>query len=161
LVRTSTARGIPIEQHIARIDPSVVVGNIEPAQRTIARYAAYPRFRAVLLGAFAAVALLLATVGLYGVLSQLVVQRTQEIRVRMALGATQANVLGSVVGEGMRLAAIGVTLGLAAAFWTSRFLSSLLFGIGARDPITWSAVSAVLLAAAFVATYLPARRAAT
>jgi putative ABC transport system permease protein len=164
LLRTNTGpgrSGVAIQPRVARLDPAVVVGSTQPAQGAIARFVAYPRFRAWLLGAFAAVALLLATVGLYGVLSQLVAQRTQEIGVRMALGATRANVLTSVVGEGMLLAAIGVTIGLVAAFWASRFLASLLFGVAARDPLTWSAVSAVLLAAAFVATYLPARRAAT
>jgi putative ABC transport system permease protein len=163
LLRTKGAggSGLAIQPRLAQIDPAVVVGSIQPAQRVLARFVAYPRFRAWLLGAFAAVALLLATVGLYGVLSQLVAQRTQEIGVRMALGATRANVLTKVVSEGMGLAALGVAIGLVAALWASRLLSSLLFGVAARDPLTWSAVSALLLAAAFVATYLPARRAAT
>jgi putative ABC transport system permease protein len=146
---------------VADTDPGVVVGDIQTAQRLIGQYVRYPRFRAVLLGAFAGLALALAVVGLYGVLSQLVAQRTQEIGIRMALGARKEDVLTLVVKEGMLLTCLGVTLGLLIAWWLTRFLASLLFGVGAQDPATLCVVSLALLAAAFLATYLPARRAAT
>jgi len=153
--------GAAIQRQVAAMDPGVALGDPETAQHLISRYLAYPRFRAVLLGLFAGLALLLAVVGLYGVLSNLVAQRTQEIGVRMALGATKLDVLALVVQQGMLLAVVGVTIGLVAASWLSRFLASLLFGVEASDPITWCAVSLVLLAAAFLATYVPATRAAS
>jgi putative ABC transport system permease protein len=164
LVRARTARtGIAatIQQQIAHVDPGVVVGDVETAQDLIDRYVAHPRFRAVLLGSFAGIALMLAVVGLYAVLSQLVAHRTHEIGVRMALGARRRDVLALVVNEGMRLAVLGTTVGLVAASWLTRFLSSLLFGVHAGDPLTLSGVAVLLLAATFLATYLPAKRAAT
>ena len=164
LVRPRTGgKGIAatIEQQIAQLDPGVVVGGVETAQHLIDRYVAHPRFRAVLLGSFAGIALMLAVVGLYAVLSQLVVHRTHEIGVRMALGAQRRDVLALIVKEGMLLAVLGTAGGLVAASWLTRFLSSLLFGVRAGDPVTLSAVSVLLLAATFLATYLPAKRAAS
>jgi predicted permease len=163
LLRTRTSQlaiGPAIQRQIASVDPRVVIGDIETAQHLIARHLAYPRFRAALLGLFAGLALLLAVVGLYGVLSNLVAQRTQEIGVRMALGARSRDVLALVVKEGLLLASVGVTMGLVIASWLTRFLASLLFGVKSQDPITLCAVSLVLLTAAFLATYVPARRAA-
>ncbi|HLW75532.1 MAG TPA: FtsX-like permease family protein, partial [Bryobacteraceae bacterium] len=110
--------------------------------------------------AFAALALLLAAVGLYGVLAQLVGERTREIGIRMALGAERQHVLRMVVKDGMLLAAMGVGLGLLVSAWLTRFLASLLYGVKAQDPATIGGVIALLIAAAFLATYLPARRAA-
>jgi putative ABC transport system permease protein len=153
--------GAATQRQVAAMDPGVVLGDAETAQHLISRYLAYPRFRAVLLGLFAGLALLLAVVGLYGVLSNLVAQRIQEIGVRMALGATKLDVLALVVQEGMLLAVVGVTIGIIVASWLSRFLASLLFGVEPSDPITWCAVSLVLLAAALLATSVPARRAAS
>jgi ABC-type antimicrobial peptide transport system permease subunit len=164
LFRTRTDEGAiadTIQKAVAHVAAGVVVADMQTVQHLISRYTAYPRFRAVLLGAFAGLALLLAVVGLYGVLSQLVAQRTQEIGVRMALGARKEDVLALVVKEGMLLTALGVTLGLAIAWWLARFLASLLFGVRPQDPVILCAVSFVLLAAAFLATYSPARRAAT
>jgi putative ABC transport system permease protein len=120
----------------------------------------YPRFRATLLGAFAALALLLAVVGLYGVLSQTVAQRTQEIGLRMALGAQPGQVVAAIVKEGMALAVVGVALGVVLAAFLSRLISSLLYGVVSGDPITLGGVSLLLLAAAAWASYLPASRAA-
>jgi predicted permease len=163
LFRTRTARpdvAATIRQQIARVDPRVVVGQSETAQHLIDHYVAHPRFRAVLLGSFAALALLLAAVGLFAVLSQLVAHRTHEIGVRMALGARPMDVLSLTLREGMLLALAGVSVGIVAAAWLTRFLASLLFGVGAQDPVRLTAVSLVLLASAFLATYLPARRAA-
>jgi ABC-type antimicrobial peptide transport system permease subunit len=159
--RTSTSTiGAAIQRQVESVDPTVVLGDIDTVQHLLSRDLAYPRFRAALLGLFAGLALLLSVVGLYGVLSNLVGQRTQEIGVRMALGARSVDVLALVVREGMLLAALGVTIGLVTASWLTRFLATLLFGVGSQDLPTLCAVSLVLLAAAFLATYVPARRAA-
>lgn len=118
-----------------------------------------PRFSALLLGIFAATALLLAAVGVYSVISQLVGQRTQEFGVRMALGASPMDVGRLVIGFGVRLAAIGVILGIPAAFAFSRVLPGLLYGVNAANPVTYGVVSAVLTIVATLAAVLPARRA--
>jgi putative ABC transport system permease protein len=151
--------GSAVQQRLSAIDPNVPVTNIDTVQHALAKNLAYPQFRAVLFGAFAALALVLAVVGLYGVISQLVAQRTHEIGVRMALGAQQSDVLKMVVREGLMLALIGVVLGLIAAWWLARFIAALLYGVGSTDVLTMAGGSAVLIAAAFFATYLPARKA--
>jgi putative ABC transport system permease protein len=148
--------GAAVQQKIAALDPNIPITNIDTFQHIASSFAAYPRFRAVLLGVFAGIALLLAIIGLYGVLSQLVAQRTHEIGVRMALGAQRRDVLVMVVREGMLLALIGVALGLGATWWLTKFITSLLYGVTATDFATLAAGSAVLIAAAFFATYLPA-----
>jgi predicted permease len=120
------------------------------------------RFPMILLGTFAALALLLASIGIYGVMSYSVSQRVHEIGVRMALGAKKQNILGMVVGHGLRLAVAGLAIGTAAALMLARVLSSfshLLYGVGASDPATFVAVSAMLTVVAVLACYLPARRA--
>jgi len=118
------------------------------------------RFNALLIGVFAAVAVTLAAVGLYGVIAYLVQQRTREIGVRMALGAQRHHVLTLVMSHGLTLGIVGVALGSAGAFGASRLLRSLLHGVEPTDPMTFLAVISLLLAVAAVATYLPARRAA-
>jgi putative ABC transport system permease protein len=118
-----------------------------------------PRAGALLLGIFGLLALALASVGIYGVLSLSVSQRTQEVGIRMALGATRRQVLGLLVKQGMFLVLLGVVIGIAGALGFARLLASLLFGVKASDPLTFAAVAAMLAAVAFVATYIPARRA--
>ena len=118
-----------------------------------------PRFGTSLLAVFGVLALLLAAVGLYGVMSYGVSQRTREIGIRMALGASERDVRGMVVKQGLALALGGVVLGLLAAFGLARFVTSLLFGVGGADPLTFAGVAAVMIAVAILATYIPARKA--
>jgi len=120
---------------------------------------ANPRLNLVLMGIFAGVALVLATVGIYGVMSYSVTQRTHEIGIRMALGAQQTDVLKMVVKQGMALTAAGVVVGLAGALLTTRLMSSLLFGVSATDPITFGVISLILIGVALGACFVPARRA--
>jgi ABC-type antimicrobial peptide transport system permease subunit len=117
------------------------------------------RFLLLLVGLFAAAALVLAVVGVYGVVPFSVARRTQEVGVRMALGAQRSEVLRLIVGEGARLAAFGVAIGIAASFVITRLMSSLLFGISASDPLTFLGLAMLLSLAALVASYIPARRA--
>jgi putative ABC transport system permease protein len=129
-------------------------------EQVVAASVTQPRFFAGLIAAFAGIALLLAALGIYGVMSYSVTQRTHEMGIRAALGARQRDLLRMVVGQGMLLAAIGLGVGLAGAFGLTRLLTSMLFGVGATDPLTFAAVSLLLAAVAFAASYLPARRAA-
>jgi putative ABC transport system permease protein len=117
------------------------------------------RFSAVLIGIFAGLALLLAAVGIYGVMSYVVGQRTHEIGIRMALGAQRGDVRRLVVNRGVKLAATGVAIGLAGALALTRFLSSLLFGVKPADPFTFAGVALLLAGVAVLACYVPARRA--
>ncbi len=149
-----------VQKELAGLDPAVPVYDVDTLQHFVFHFTAYPQFRAVLLGGFAGLALLLAVVGLYGVLSQFVEQRTQEIGLRVALGAQPGDVLTMILRGGMLLTGAGIALGLLAAWALTRFLSSLLYGVGSTDLLTFAGVSLVLAAAASVAMYVPARRAA-
>ncbi len=117
------------------------------------------RFNAFLLTAFAAIAFVLAAVGIYGVVSYDVSERTHEIGLRMALGAQRANVLQLILGHGSRLAAYGIAIGLAAAFGLTRLMSSMLYDVKATDATTFAAISLLLAGVAIIASYLPSRRA--
>lgn len=117
------------------------------------------RFLLLLVGVFAAAALALAAIGIYGVVAFSVARRTQEIGVRMALGAQRGDVLRLVIGEGARMAAFGVAIGILASLGVTRLLSSLLFGIGTTDPLTFASIAVLLCLVALAASYIPARRA--
>jgi putative ABC transport system permease protein len=148
-----------VQRRIQALDPGFPVGKVDSMQHMLAEYLAYPRFRAALLASFSALALILAVVGLYGVLAQLVTQRTREIGIRMALGAARSDVLQMVARRGMRMAVIGIVLGLISVWGLTRLLTALLYGVSATDPATLAFVTLALLAAATIATCLPARRA--
>lgn len=120
---------------------------------------ARPGFNTLLLTIFAGVALLLASVGLYGVMSYSATQRVHEVGIRMALGATRADIMRLVVGNGMLLTLIGVGIGVGASWGLTRLLQSFLFGVGTTDAITFLAVSTLLIAVALIANYIPARKA--
>jgi putative ABC transport system permease protein len=148
-----------IRKEVYALDPDQPVSNVATMEERLGQSLSQPRFSAMLLGMFAIVALLLAAVGIYGVMSYLVTQRTHEIGIRMALGASARDILKLVVGQGMTLTLIGVGFGLVAAFMLTRFLASLLFEVSSFDPLTYACVSLLLLAVAFIACYIPARRA--
>ena len=118
-----------------------------------------PRFYMTLLGAFAALALLLAALGIYGVISYVVSQRTRELGIRIALGATRERVVRLVLNQALALAGVGVVIGLVGSYWVTRLISKLLFGVTSTDPLTFGAVAAVLVGAAWLASYVPALRA--
>jgi len=145
---------------VAELDPAVAVSGAEVMTRVVRRATGAPRFYVLLLGAFAAVALALATVGIYGVMSYGVSQRTREIGIRIALGATPRGVVRQVVGGGMRPALVGAAVGLAGAFLLTRLMAGLLYGVAATDAVTYVGVTLLLLAVALLAGALPARRAA-
>jgi len=153
------AQATAVRQTVRRIDPSLAVFGIETMSDVVARSVASPRFSTVLLTAFASVALLLAAVGLYGVISHTVSQRTREIGIRMALGASRTAVLQMVVGRGLWLAALGTAIGMVAALLIVRLFAALLFGVAATDLPTYAASGVLLLAVGALASYVPARRA--
>jgi ABC-type antimicrobial peptide transport system permease subunit len=163
LVRTSgdpAAIQASLPRVIRATDASVPVGRVRAMQEVLVGSLAFQRFVMALLSAFAGLAIILASVGLYGVIAYLVAQRTHEIGVRMALGARSRDVLGMVLGHGLRLVAIGVVLGIAGALGLTRFLAGQLYGVRPTDPFTFIAVTALLALVALAATWLPARRAA-
>ncbi|MCI0347913.1 MAG: FtsX-like permease family protein, partial [Acidobacteriales bacterium] len=141
------------------VDKDQPVVNIMTMEQRLADSVSRPRFNMFLLGVFAGVALVLAAVGIYGVISYGVTQRTHEIGIRMALGAQAGNVLRLVVGQGMRLVLAGVLVGLLMSLALTRLMKGLLFGIGATDPLTFVLIAALLVTVALLACYLPARRA--
>jgi predicted permease len=145
---------------IAKLDPHLLIAEMQPMDALVEHAQASTRFSLLLIGVFASVAALLAGVGLYGVLSTVVRQRTPEIGVRMALGAAPAAIFSLVVGQGLRLSAAGIALGLAAAFELTRAMTSMLVGVKATDPATFASMAVLFFVIAAIASWLPARRAA-
>ncbi|MGH9840698.1 MAG: FtsX-like permease family protein [Blastocatellia bacterium] len=148
-----------VRREIKALDPELALAGVKPLEQLVHESVAEPRYRTTLLGLFAAVALLLAAIGLYGVLAYAVTQRTHEIGIRMALGARGADVLRLVIGHGIKLALIGVLLGLGAALALTRLMKTLLFDVSATDPPTFAAIALLLALVALVACWIPARRA--
>jgi predicted permease len=148
-----------VRREIRAVDADQPVSNVRTMDDVLGKEIAPRRIAMTLLMTFAGLALLLASIGIYGVLSYFVAQSTPEIGVRLALGARQADVLRLVVGRGMKLAAVGLAIGLVASFLLTRLMASLLFGVSASDPTTFSAVSGLLMLVALLACYIPARRA--
>jgi putative ABC transport system permease protein len=163
VVRTGNAPGVAaagLRAAMRAASPDIPLYQVRALDELVAERSAERRLSAQLIGVFAAVALALAAVGIYGVMSYAVAQRTQEIGIRMALGAGQESILQMVMKNGAALALAGVAIGLLFAFLLARLISSLLFQTSASDPPTFSIVPLLLLAVALVASYLPARRAA-
>jgi predicted permease len=148
-----------LRKSLQTFDNQMVLFNPQGMTAIISESLASRRFSMILLGGFAALALILSAIGIYGVISYLAAQRTQEIGIRMALGAQRRQVLGMVLGQGLRVAAIGVAIGLAAALALTRFIASLIYGVKPHDPLTFTGVAALLTLVALGASYLPALRA--
>jgi predicted permease len=151
--------GEAVRHEVESVDPNVPVHSISSMDQIIARSVADRRFALELLGVFAAVALLLAAIGIYGVMSYSFSQRTHEIGIRLALGAQRMHILHMAIGEGMQLVVVGLAVGLIGAGALTRFVRTMLFGVSPFDPITFAVISATLAAVAFLACYVPARRA--
>jgi len=145
---------------VHEVDPNLPLYKLQTLEDLVSSSVSQPRFYMLLLGGFAAVALLMAAIGMYGVIAYGVSQRSQEIGVRMALGATRDRVVRMVLGQGMALALLGAVAGVVGALFATRGMQSLLFGVSAGDPAIYMGVAAVLVAVAALASYLPARRAA-
>jgi putative ABC transport system permease protein len=161
-VRTSSDAGgivAALRNEVQQLDPSLPVLNTQTLSERITNSLGGERSQATLLGSGGILALILAAIGLYGVMSYSVAQRTREIGIRMALGAGRGNVMGLVLKQGVALVSAGVVLGLGAAFGITRLLATLLFGVSAVDPITFAATSGLLIVVALVASLVPARRA--
>jgi predicted permease len=149
-----------IRAGVAKFRPDILITEMQPMEALVKRAQAGTRFSLLLIGVFAIIAALLAGVGLYGVLSNAVRQRTAEIGVRMALGATPGNIFKLVVGHGLRLSAVGIAVGMVAAFGLTRAMTSMLVGVKATDPATFASMAVLFLIIAALASGLPARRAA-
>jgi ABC-type antimicrobial peptide transport system permease subunit len=149
----------PVRAAIREMDSNLPVANIRPMSEVVSTALATPRLTGFLLGTFAAIALTLAAVGIYGVLSYLVARRTHEIGIRLAVGADRMQVLTMVLKQGLTLAGSGIVVGLIAAFLLTRLMQSLLYQVRPTDPITFVAVSAALIVVALIASALPAFRA--
>jgi ABC-type antimicrobial peptide transport system permease subunit len=149
-----------VRAQVLAIDPEQPLYDVSTMEERVGRTLRDRRLETLLLGSFAALALLLAAAGVYGVMSYSVSQSRREIGVRMALGATPAGVTGEVLKRALRLSAVGLAAGLVAAWYLTRFLAGFLYGVGAKDPVIFSLAPVCLLAIALLASYLPARRAA-
>jgi putative ABC transport system permease protein len=163
VLRTAQANPAGLDAAIRRVvheqDPDVFVRELQPMTSMVGRVLAQPRFNMMLLGIFAAVAMFLAAIGIYGVIAYSVAQRTREIGIRMALGAQRGEMLRMVLRQSLSVVLIGIALGLVAAFAATRLLASLLYGVGSNDLFTYASVVFLLGSAALLASYIPARRA--
>jgi putative ABC transport system permease protein len=162
-VRTAGAPGQyteAIRREIGNVDRTLLITELQPMDALVTKAQAGTRFSLLLIAVFAAVATLLAAVGLYGVLSTVVRQRTAEIGVRMALGAAPSSIFQLVVGHGLRLSMAGIGVGLIAAAALTRIMNSMLIGVEPTDPLTYAAIAALFLVIASAGSWLPARRAA-
>jgi putative ABC transport system permease protein len=163
VVRTAlppAAMARSVEGAIHAVDPDQAIAHVETMEDVESESVARPRLESVLLGVFAGIAVVLAIVGLYGVLAYAVAQQTREIGIRMALGAESSRLVRDVLGHGLRLMLVGVAAGLVLALALTRYLASLLFDVKPADPLTFIGVCAVLISAGLLASWLPARRAA-
>ena len=163
LVRTTVdplSLAQPVRNQISALDKDQAVFNVRTMEQALARSVSARRFSMILLSVFAALALVLAAVGIYGVISYSVAQRTREVGIRMALGAQTADVLKLVVRDGLKLVAIGIAVGLVGAFMLTRLMTTLLFGVTPTDVVTYAIVALGLVGVALAACYVPARRAA-
>jgi predicted permease len=162
VVRATAANVVPeIREALRQMNQEQVVYDVKTMNEYMSKSLSARRFSMIVLATFAGLALVLASVGMYGVISYLVSQRTQEIGIRMALGAVRSDMLRLVVFQGMKLALIGVVVGAGLAYGMTRLLASLLFGVKANDPITFVGVAFILAAVALIATLIPAHRAST
>jgi predicted permease len=161
LIRASgdpMTQAVAVRQAIRELDPQLAVFGIEPLADTVSRSISRQRFLMLLLGVFAFVALVLAAIGIYGILSYSVHRRTHEIGIRMALGARPSKIVTVIIAQGMKLMAIGLILGLTGAFAVTRLLGTLLFGVTPLDPATFIGVGLLLALVGMIASYVPARR---
>ncbi|HEX8922980.1 MAG TPA: FtsX-like permease family protein, partial [Pyrinomonadaceae bacterium] len=151
---------VPIARNVIRtLDPYLPVDNVSTLEQVVARSLSHQRLNVILLGIFAAVALILAAVGIYSLMAHGVRQRTREIGIRLALGARSYQILKMVVGQGLRLTALGIVIGVVAALFLTRLINSMLYGVSAIDPLVFAGSPLLLAFVALVATYLPARKA--
>jgi putative ABC transport system permease protein len=149
----------PVRRAVQEVDKNQPVFNVRTMREIFDESVAQQRLLMTLLAVFAALALLLAGVGLYGVMAYLVTQRKHEIGIRLALGARAADIFRLVIGQGLILTAIGILVGLAGAFALTRLMTSLLYGVSATDPMTFVGITLLLVSVALLACYIPARRA--
>jgi putative ABC transport system permease protein len=162
VVRTSSdplSFAAAVRSQVLAVDPDQPVYDVRSMEQVLSDSISRERFNTTLFGVFALVAMMLAAVGIYGVMSYTVTQRTHEIGIRMAMGAQPSVVLRLVVGQGMRLALAGVGIGIISALALTRVMSSLLYGVSASDPLTFVVISVVLSGVALAACFVPARRA--
>jgi ABC-type antimicrobial peptide transport system permease subunit len=148
-----------VRRALRELDPELPLSDVATTDELLDRALQRPRWLALLVGAVGAVALLLSVVGIYGVMAHYVQQHARDIGIRLALGGRPGQVLGLVVGQGLGVVTSGIAVGLLAALGLARSLSSLLFGVGTMDALAYLVVGALLLAAALVASFVPARRA--
>jgi putative ABC transport system permease protein len=163
MVRTDAdpaALAAAIRNEVWTVDKDVPLADIQPLAQVVSESISRPRATMLLLAVFAGVAMLLGSIGIYGVVAYAVAQRTQEIGIRMALGASSRDVLRMEIGQGMRLILTGMVLGIGGALAATRALESLLFGVSATDALTFAVVALLLALVALLACWIPARRAA-